>query len=276
MLKTKFVMSMALAVALFTSTATPSLAAGMKEQKAASNVNEVSNKYIEMIEVDSSGSDLANVLKNLSDSEDIKGALDTEKLEVMESIIESAPQNSQDEYFEIKDRELKNALSIDMNIDESYIHEDIELSDGTTVELEITDQVDSINRSVSLSPYRGEAKDYGDRKYTATAKIKSLGITVVTLQLGTHYTVGNSGLKMRYLSTSGTSGTSLGDVTVANTKTTTASATSVGSTLKGMASYKLTGKLNNGYIELRSSIKLEKLDKSKKYAYVYQSYVYSD
>lgn len=275
MLKTKFIASLALASVLFTSTTISSLAAGIEEQKVVNNVNEVSNKYIEMLEVDSSGNELTKVLKLLADSEDIKEVLDTKKLEVMGNIIDNAPQAARDEYLEIKDRELKNALSIDMNIGKSYNHEEIELSDGTIVELETTDQADSIKRSVSLSPNTGESKDYGDRKFTATATLKNLGVTVATLVLGTHYTIGDYGLKMRSLSTAGSNGTVLTDVYVAGTQVTTETAT-VGKTINGTASYKLTGALNNGYIELRSSIKLETLDKSKKEAYVFQSFKYAD
>jgi hypothetical protein len=193
----------------------------------------------------------------------------------MENIIENAPQAARDEYFEIKDRELKNALSIDMDLSESYKHEEIELSDGTIVELETTDQVESRNRSLTLSPNTSENKAYGDRKFTATATLKSFGVPVATFKLGTHYTIGDYGLKMRYLSTAGTNGTVLSEVTVAGTEVTNEKAT-VGKTINGIASYKLTGQLNNGYIELRSSIKHKSLDKSKKTAYVIQSFKYAD
>jgi len=154
---------------------------------------------------------------------------------------------------------------------------EFELSDGSSIVLSSEDNVESLITLLSLEagPYRNETKEYGDQKYTAWVKLKSLGVTVATLNLDNHYSVGTYGLKMRYCSIAGTTGTALTNVD-ASCEVTDAKAEKVGYDMNATGTYKLTGKVNNGYIQIFSTIKLAKWNKTKKTVYVNQKYSYQD
>ncbi|CAH0319334.1 hypothetical protein SRABI96_05384 [Peribacillus sp. Bi96] len=129
-----------------------------------------------------------------------------------------------------------------------------------------------IARSTDMGPYRAEDKKYGARLYTAWVKLKSAGVTVATLKLSSHYSVGDYGLKMRYADVAGTNGTVWSAVD-ASCEVTDSKAEKVGCyDMNAVGTYKLNGKLNHGYIVLISYIKLTSLNKTSKVARVYQKY----
>ncbi|MGG0413829.1 hypothetical protein [Peribacillus simplex] len=112
----------------------------------------------------------------------------------------------------------------------------IELSDGSSVELSSTDEPDNSNSTNLQSNY---------------------------------------GLKMRYADVGGTNGTVWSSVD-ASCEVTDSKAEKVGYDMNALGTYKLNGKLNNGYIVLTSYIKLTSLNKSSKVARVYPKYTYRD
>ncbi|WP_307267694.1 hypothetical protein [Peribacillus sp. V2I11] len=181
--------------------------------------------------------------------------------------------------------EINEAISYESNVNSEEV-KTIELSDGSSVELSSTDEADNSNstnlqsmgfsaKSTDMGPYRTEDKKYGARLYTAWVKLKSAGVTVATLKLGNHYSVGDYGLKMRYADVGGTNGTVWSSVD-ASCEVTDSKAEKVGYDMNAVGTYKLNGKLNNGYIVLTSYIKLTSLNKSSKVARVYQKYTYRD
>lgn len=62
----------------------------------------------------------------------------------------------------------------------------------------------------------------------------------------------------------------------ASFKVTNSKAEKVGYDINAVVHYKLSGYVNNGYIDIRSTIKLAIWDKVNKTVYVYQSYSYQD
>ncbi|AXN41559.1 hypothetical protein ACFY5J_29140 [Peribacillus butanolivorans] len=84
------------------------------------------------------------------------------------------------------------------------------------------------------------------------------GVTVATLKLGNHYSVGDYGLKMRYCDVGGTKGTVWTSVD-ASCEVYDSKAEKVGYDMNAVGTYKINGKLNNGYIVLTSYLQLTSL-----------------
>ncbi|WP_141993653.1 hypothetical protein [Bacillus sp. B4EP4a] len=77
---------------------------------------------------------------------------------------------------------------------------------------------------------------------TAWVKLKSAGVTVATLKLGYHYSVGDYGLKMRYCDVAGTKGTVWSSVD-ASCEVSDSKAEKVGYDMNAVGTYKMNGKL---------------------------------
>lgn len=208
-----------------------------------------------------------------------------DKLDLLNTILDSVPEKVVKQYQEEKMNEINEVISYESNVG-SKVSKTIELSDGSSVELSSTDELDNSNSTDSqymgiaaaateMGPYRAEDKEYGARLYTAWVKLKSAGVTVATLKLGNHYSVGDYGLKMRYCDVGGTNGTVYSSVD-ASCKVTDSKAEKVNYDMNAVGTYKISGRLNNGYIVLTSYIKLTSLNKKSKVARVYQKYTYRD
>ncbi|MGG3496848.1 hypothetical protein ABES08_13940 [Peribacillus simplex] len=223
------------------------------------------------------------VLKSVEESNQVESLSNNDKLDLLNTIVESVPEEVAQQYQKEKMNEINEALSDESNVN-SEGPTTIELSDGSSVELSSTDEVDNSNSrsiqalaitSTKMGPWRHEPKDYGERLYTAWVKLKSVGVVVATLKLGNHYSVGNYGLKMRYCSVAGTKGTTWSNVD-ASCDVTDSKAEKVGYDMNAVRNYKLSGSVSNGYVSLTSSLKLTLLNKNSKYARVYQKYSYRD
>lgn len=120
-------------------------------------------------------------------------------------------------------------------------------------------------------------KDYGDRKFTCSVYVKSYGVTIGTLRLGNHFSVGSYGLKMRYASITGTSGAAgLVDIHSASAHITDSVATHNDSNMNTHGNYSWTlgiaGYGSTYYSEIKAHIDLLELHKSGKYAKVFEDY----
>ncbi|RCW75009.1 hypothetical protein [Saliterribacillus persicus] len=247
------------------------------------SLQNISNSFTGKLSENSDSSDLKEALKDAENSKEVKILSEEERLEVTDNIMDAVSKSALDQYYKEKTNEINKALADEIIGDSDEI-QTLKLSDGSTVEIGSTDEdelVDNeLNKNISLSsvkkgPFRSEPKKYGARKYTAWVKLKTLGITVATLKLGNHYSVGSYGLKMRYCSVAGTNGINAVDVN-ASCKVTDSKAEKVGYDMNAVGTYKVTGKYNFGYIVLTSYIQLKSLNKTKKVASVWQKFTYSD
>lgn len=240
-------------------------------------VNQLLTKYDSKLSKITTKEELVQVLYDLENDSSVTKISDNQKLELLESILSDVDDEIVQEYQQNKLEEISNILNYEVNPGDIYYKKEFELSDGSSVVLSSEDNSESLFSPMGIEPgpYRNQTKEYGNRKYTAWVKLKSLGVTVATLKLGNHYTVGDFGLKMRYCTIAGTNGTDH-SIVDASCEVTDDKAEKVGYDINAMGTYKITGKLNNGYIQLLSYIKLVDLDKKKKTAYVNQKYTYYD
>ncbi|SFD61599.1 hypothetical protein [Bacillus sp. UNCCL81] len=258
-------------------------------QSTNNQISSIAKTYSQNLNEDSTSDDLMNVLKSLEVSTLTDSWSDSDKIELLEDILSEVPEDVLEQYQIDKMVEINGVLSNDLYVN-SEIAQTIKLNDGSVVALSSTDEEDGDSGSVEsiipakqgksagsieMGPYISETKAYGNRLYTAWVKLKSLGVTVATLKLGNHYSVGTYGLKMRYADVAGTNGSALSDVS-ATAEVTDPKAEQVGYDMNAKGTYKLTGYLNNGYISLVSTIKLISWNKTNESVYVQQSYKYTD
>ncbi|MBW4888001.1 MAG: hypothetical protein KZY76_20520 [Bacillus sp. (in: Bacteria)] len=199
--------------------------------------------------------------------------------------LEDSTDEEKTEYLEEVGERVQNTLSeVDVQLGEN---KEIDLGMGTTIELESSDVIESTeDELVKTSGYdfsKGNVleKKYGARRFTCRVSVKSLGITLGSLVLRNHYTVGNFGLKMRYASDSGTSGIDpLMIITSSSTSVPDGRAEKVGYDMNARGSYKwklgISGIYASFTSEIYSTIKLHKLNKKKKFAVVYQNYKFTE
>lgn len=258
------------------------------EAQASNQVNysleEVNDFYLKNLNENSDTEDLVKSLKIAEESDEVMSLPNDKKLQLLDNIMEAAPEEIVKEYQQERIKEINKFLSnVTTNVtndteEGSTITE--ELEDGSTIVLGSTDESDSVSGSIStlsaeFSPYTGRTKEYGNRKYTAWVKLKSVGVTMATLKLVNHYSVGDYGLKMRSADVAGTNGTWLSGVD-ASAVILDKKAEKVGYDINAKGTYKLTGKVNNGYVSITSYIILDGLNKTKKTARVWQKYSYQD
>ncbi|WHX78011.1 hypothetical protein QNH32_13895 [Priestia flexa] len=231
--------------------------------------------------------ELINTLKELSDSTEMEAMDDSDKMEIVESVFENTTEEAIEEYNDQIMEELQEGaegLDQDELQETGYTSNEVTLSDGRQAEFEASDVSEDesfILQGQRLSPYSKETKNFGNRRYTATVTFTSYGVTVAKISLANHYSVGSDGLKMRYTSKSPTeSYLSVFDIISATTETTDSTAPKVGHDINGLGEYtiKSGGSIFSGtkYFEIRSTIKLVKLDKAKKTASVDQRYNFLD
>lgn len=265
------------------------------EAKASDQVNysleEVNDFYLKNLNENSDTEDLVKSLKIAEESDEVMSLPDDKKIKLIDNILEAAPEEIVKEYQKEKIGEintiLSNAITNDTE-DGATITE--ELEDGSTIVLGSTDEPESVSGSAvsgsavsgSIStlsthfgPYQALTKEYGNRRYTAWVKLKTLGVTMATMKLVNHYSVGDYGLKMRSADIAGTNGTWLSTID-ASAEVLDDKAEKVGYDINARGTYKLTGKLNNGYVSITSYIILDRLVKKEKYARVYQKYAFED
>ncbi|MCM3321977.1 hypothetical protein [Cytobacillus kochii] len=242
----------------------------------------LTTEYTNKVDGSTTKKELIKVLNDIEENPKVDEISDNSKIELVEDVFSNVDEDTVSEYQQDKLDEVSDILNHEVNIGEEYYKEEFVLSDGSSVELssvDISEDEDEPSliqpRSVSFGPYRNETKKYGDRRYTATVKLKSVGVTVATLNLGNHYSVGTYGLKMRYCSIGGTNGTVVSAVD-ASCNVTDSKAEKVGYDMNATGTYKITGYLNNGYVDLHSTIKLHSWNKTKKSVYVHQKYKYVD
>ena len=240
---------------------------------------------VNQLEESSTTKDLVEVLKEAEDSKDVENLTNSQKEELLDTVLSSVSEETLTEYQEDKLEEVKNIInSYEVVVGDGgeQVEEAFTLEDNSTLTLSANDEAD-INESSGImtlasyeqSPNVSTTKDYGNRRFTCSVYVKSLGLTIATLKLKNHYKINSSGLTMRKTSILGTNGTKLSDVSEATSKTTDKYAEKVGYNINAEGSYKLTGSLNNGYVGITSTIKLVKLNKTKKNAYVKQSFVFN-
>lgn len=234
-------------------------------------------KYDSKLSGNTTEEELVQVLYDLENNSNVNKISDKEKVDLVESVLSSVDDKVVQEYQQNKLDEISDIINYEVNPGDLYYEEEFKLSDGSSIVLSSEDASESLIApfALEMGPYRNETKAYGDRRYTAWVKLKSLGVTVATLKLGNHYSVGTYGLKMRYCSIAGTNGTVLTNVD-ASCNVTDDKAEKVGYDMNATGTYKLTGKVNNGFIQLFSTIKLAQWDKTKKTVYVQQKYSYRD
>ncbi|OIU71068.1 hypothetical protein [Rossellomorea aquimaris] len=231
--------------------------------------------------------ELIQTIKEINKSSEIKNLSTGEKVKVADEILKNATKEAKKEYDkQMMDEVKKGSEKIDMEkVNETgFDSAEITLSDGSKVEYQVSDISESEEYSLqgqSMSPFVNTTKKYGDRRFTATITFDSWGVTVGKISLGTHYTIGDYGLKMRYVSKGGTESYSgLFDIQDANVKVTDSRAEKVGYDINGFGSYKVHAGLGwlsgTKYFELTSTIKLYSLNKSNRSAYVQQSYRFVD
>jgi hypothetical protein len=130
--------------------------------------------------------------------------------------------------------------------------------------------------SMEKSPNSYLAKEYGARKWSCRVTMKAWNsLKIATMYLRNHYSVGNYGLKMRYVTVAGTNSYRGSDVNVIEYKIDDGKAEKAGWDMNTHATFKVTGKVNSGYIDIRATMKMTRLYKSKKYAIVKQTFTYS-
>ncbi|MBQ6447272.1 MAG: hypothetical protein IJJ10_07405 [Bacillus sp. (in: Bacteria)] len=271
--------------------------------ESTSNLNDfeqVKTEYTNQLNDNSTTEALNNVLLDMSKSKEVSNFSNSDKLRLQEEVADSVSEETLVEYQEEKLAEIEDVINSQVMSIEDTEKKEYTLSDGSVVELsasqeiEDEDEVSTVSSIINMfsakkvsaagisissteyGPYRTETKEYGNRRYTAWVKLKSLGITVVTLKLVNRYSVGDYGLKMTEVTTAGTNGTRYSDIEVLSLDITDKKAEKVGYDMNAVASYKLNGVLNSGYVDIRSTIKLESLDKKKKTAKVYQRYQFDN
>lgn len=179
---------------------------------------------------------------------------------------------------EVDENELPEEYIVEEEEDSDLPAEDfVEIYEGEGIEINRA----PVFSGIMYSPYRSEKKDYGARRYSSIITFRASGLNVGKLYLRSHYSVGDYGLKMRYSSKSGTrSYLPKFDISRATAKTTDSKAPVEGHDINSYGEYTvkidLLGWLGGSrYYDIRSQIKLKKLDKKEKYAYVAQSYVFN-
>lgn len=259
---------------------------------------QVKTEFVNQLNESSTPEELTDLLHEMSESEEVLSLSESQKLDIQEEVANSVSETTLEEFQEKKQAEIEEVVSSQViTIDETKT-EEYTLSDGSVVELaasedfddEVESSTDDLVSSImymfsakpvsaattQFGPFVNETKNYGNRRYTAWVKLKSWGMTVNTLQLVNRYTISDKGLKMTEISTGGTNGTKFSGVEVKSKTITDYTAEKVGHDINAVAEYKITGALNEGYVDIRSTIKLVRLDKKKKNAHVAQRYQYVD
>ncbi|MBC1380947.1 hypothetical protein HB823_05050 [Listeria sp. FSL L7-1693] len=270
----------------------------------ATPYNFMKDEVVDPADVNNS-EDLANLIKTVGEHPEINNLTEDEKNKLRQDIFAKSPDNVVKDYGEDMNQELiekSNEADLSMENGEEIKSDNFELSDGSDVSLIATDVEDTLDvandpfatdiievepddetlyeetgllkSSQGSSIYSSETKKYGNRSWSAYITYKSWGVPIGKIVLSNHYTINNNGLTMRYTSKAGTWDTAAWKVVSAKTKTTDARAEKVGYDINGAGWYTIQAYGSKRYFELRSTIKLSKLDKKKKTAYVTHTYKY--
>ncbi|HAB0121225.1 TPA_asm: hypothetical protein GIP97_11970 [Listeria monocytogenes] len=275
----------------------------------ATPYNFMKDEVVARVEVKNS-EDLANLIKTVGEHPEINNLTEDEKNMLRQDIYAKSPDNVVKDYGEDMNQELiekSNEADLSMENGEEIKSDNFELSDGSDVSLIATDVEDTLDvaddpfatditevepddetldeetldeetpllkSSQGSAIYSAETKKYGNRSWSSSSTYKSWGVPIGKIVLSNHYTINNNGLTMRYTSKAGTWDTSAWKVVSASTKTTDKYAQKVGYDLNGAGWYTIQAYGSKRYFELRSTIKLSKLDKKKKTAYVVHKYKY--
>lgn len=267
---------------LMATTIALSMFAGSSSLAAPNESSEV-DEFIQDTTIESAD-EMIEVMKELSEDTDLMALEEEEKIEVIESIFSSSTEEAKEEYDQQMATEIEELTEQINELEENYegyYSSEVTLSNGTEVLYEATDfsEEDFSLQAMLPSPDVHTTKAYGARMFTSSVKFTSYGVTVGKIALGTHYTIGNTGLVMRYASKAGTeSYMKPFDITVATVKVTDSKAEKVGYDINAAGDYTVKGAAGvfsgTKYMELRSTIKLDTLDKVGKKARVKQSFTF--
>ncbi|EAG6771130.1 hypothetical protein [Listeria monocytogenes] len=270
----------------------------------ATSYNLLKDEIVDQTEVKNS-EDLANLIKTVGEHPEINYLTEDEQAKLREDIYSKVPKDVTKDYEEDMNQEFiekSNEADLVMENGEQIQSDKFELSDGSDVSLVETDVEDTANVAddpfatdiIEVEPddessevqkpllkgsqgsaiYYGDTKKYGNRSWSSYITYKSWGVPIAKIVLSNHYTINNSGLTMRYTSKAGTLDSSSWKVVSAKTKTTDARAEKVGYDINGAGWYTIQTYGSKRYFELRSTIKLNTLDKKKKEARIGHSYKY--
>lgn len=248
---------------------------------ATTNETLESNEFLQDTPIETA-EELIDTMKELSEDPTVLSLGNEEKLEVLESVFEATTEEAQEDYDQKIATEIEEVTEQVNELEEDftgYYSNEVTLSNGSEVLFEATDfsEEDFALQGMLLSPDVHATKDYGARKFTATVTFTSFGIKVGKIALGTHYTIGSTGLVMRYASKAGTaSWVRPFDIVSADVKVTDSKAEKVGYDINAEGDYTVKGMAGvfsgTKYMELKSTVKLATLDKVGKKARVNQSY----
>lgn len=164
--------------------------------------------------------------------------------------------------------------------DTGYILEEANLGNGFTVQVQSQDV--SENQAIgnnepllrsSTSGHYDITKAYGNREYIITAGVNWKGLGFYSQRLNMHYTLSNSGIKMRYSNTAGSYSYVSGLST--SCKTTDFSATHVGANVNAYAKFTCSGILSTpaGAIDyVHGAVKITSWSKTNKNMKLHESW----
>lgn len=245
-----------------------------------------SSNFSSAAEITTKGENLMDQIQTLSERK-----LSSEKKEhEYLKIIKDAPKEEQEEYFEEVIQIVEDGLkNIDVNIKEG---EQVNVDLGSNISLEL-DSDDTSESSLPKTPVLMSAngydlsngnimaKNYGNRRFSCTVSVKSLGVTIGKLVLVNHYSVGTYGLKFREATTVGTSGVEpLIIISKSSAKVDDSKAEKVGYDMNARGNYSwkigIKGIYKSFTSEIYSTIKLRSWDKKKKSVIVEQNYKFTE
>ncbi|WP_026830222.1 hypothetical protein [Exiguobacterium antarcticum] len=223
--------------------------------------------------------DLKKNLKKASLSNQVENLSLNQRKEVIDEIKDSVSEETLNDY-KIEMREEANSR-ITSTLSNLKVGEKSNqtLSDGTEIEIgssDISEETDNkggfSTKAVQPGNTVEETKKYGSRRYTAWVKLKSFGVTIATLKLVNHYSIGTYGLKLNSVDATGTNSfNTFSSVKVEKLSMPDRYAKKVGEDINGKGVYTINGYLNGGYVSITSTIKLISHDKTSKKARVYQT-----
>lgn len=210
--------------------------------------------------------DLEKELSELDDT-NYESLSENDKEEVIKEVLDSTSESVKSEIFNKAEEAIRSNSELGYNSEE--IANDIEVFTNAT----------DISEEKSNSPITMVSetltKAYGNRLYNVTAGINIKGVGAYVRKLGSHYTIADNGLTMRYVETDGTY-IVLGTVSHSG-KILDKRAEKVGYNINGYGKYHANVNiLGQPLVDLSgsitSTIKLKSLNKSTKKAVVVQSF----
>jgi len=277
--KNKVIYSVASGLALVSLLATPSASVhALPIEKLDYMIKIFKLKNIE------STSEFKKELRYLEKSDQLDEFSPTQK-EKLKSILMSAASNRiLDDYNKEMKAEINAKVSASLSNLTTGETQKRTLSDGSEIEVGSEDDEispdtgeDDVEEGIKLQSVQPgnttiETKKYGSRRYTAWIKIKSYKVTIATLKLVNHYSIGTSGLRLKSVDAAGTNGLkAFADVDVIKLSMPDRVARKAGENINGRGEYHVDGYLNGGYATLTSTIKLETHNRSARKAIVYQT-----